>query len=156
MSEDNAAQQGQRQVEVHAQYVKDLSFESPKAPSSLVMASQQPPQIELSVNITAEKMQETHYEVTLHLTATAVSKEDKLFLVDVAYAGLFSIHDVPEDQRELLLFVFCPTILFPFARQIIADATRNGGFPPLMVNPMDFLSLYHQRAQQSGVEATVQ
>jgi preprotein translocase subunit SecB len=140
------------QVEVNAQYVKDFSFENPNAPASLMVASKQP-KIDLSINIAADRMAEDVYEVVLHIHATATKAEgdgpDAVFLLDLQYAGVFTVRHVPEDRREMLLFVYCPSLLFPFARSIVSEATRDGGFPPLMLNPIDFMSLYLQRMQES-------
>jgi preprotein translocase subunit SecB len=142
------------QVEINAQYLKDLSFESPKAPLSLVMTNNEKPTIDLSVNIAAERVQEHTYEVALHVTAKALSAGETVFLVDTTYAGLFTMTDLDAERRDIMLFVFCPTMLFPFLRRIVSDATRDGGFPPLMLSPIDFMTLFRQRgASAEGVPA---
>jgi len=140
-------------VEINAQYLKDLSFESPRAPMSLVATGQEKPSIDLSINIAAERVQEHSFEVSLHITAKAMQGSDPVFLADVTFAGLFTIQDLPEDQRDIMLFVFCPTMLFPFARRVVADVTRDGGFPPLMLNPIDFMTLYKQRGATQSAPA---
>lgn len=137
-----------RQILINAQYVKDLSFENPDAPASL-MGQKTQPKIDLSVNIQAQKLQEHTYEVSLHITAKALAEDKTLFLTDLEYAGIFTITELLDAQKELVLLVYCPSILFPFARRIIADVTRDGGFPPLMIDPIDFAALYQKR---SGAE----
>jgi preprotein translocase subunit SecB len=142
-----------RQILVNAQYVKDLSFENPAAPASLLMQKVQP-KIDLTVNIQANKLQENTYEVTLHITAKASGEDKTLFLADLQYAGVFTISEVLDAQKEAVLLVYSPSILFPFARRIIADVTRDGGFPPLMLDPIDFAALYHKRnADAAGAAA---
>ena len=140
-------------VEINAQYLKDFSFESPRAPMSIVSTNQEKPSIDLSINIAAERVQDSSYEVSLHITAKAMAGTDPVFLVDISYAGLFTIQDLPDDQRDVMLFVFCPTMLFPYARRIVSDATRDGGFPPLMLNPIDFMTLYKQRGAEQKAPA---
>lgn len=142
--ENTAQLDPSRQILINAQYVKDLSFENPDAPASL-MGQKSQPKIDLSVNIQAQKLQEHTYEISLHITAKAVAEDKTLFLADLDYAGIFTIAEVLDAQKELVLLVYCPSILFPFARRIIADVTRDGGFPPLMIDPIDFNALYHKR-----------
>lgn len=132
---------------VKGQYVKDLSFENPNAPHSLLIAGNSP-KIEVSVDLKAGKIQEDVYEMILHITAKSTTSDGKaLFLVDLAYAGIFEISNVPEDRIEPLIMIDCPFVLFPFARRVISDVTRDGGFPPLMLDPIDFHSLYVQNKQ---------
>lgn len=140
-----------RQIIVNAQYIKDLSFENPAAPASL-MPQETPPKIELTVDIQAQKLQDEVFEVSLHITAKATTEKGTLFLTDLTYAGVFTTGEIPENQKELILLVYCPTLIFPFARRIIADVTRDGGFPPLMIDPVDFAALYHKRAVETKAE----
>ncbi|MDE3016130.1 MAG: protein-export chaperone SecB [Pseudomonadota bacterium] len=128
---------------VKGQYIKDLSFENPHAPHSLI-ATGNKPAIDVNVDLKAEALQEGVYEMTLHLAARAVSDGNTLFLVDLAYAGIFQISNVPAERLEPLIMTDCPFVLFPFARRVIADVTRDGGFPPLMLDPVDFHALYLQ------------
>lgn len=139
-----------RNIVVNTQYVKDLSFENPLAPASLGMPKNKP-NIDLSIDIKAQALQEKTYEVVLHITAKAVSDDKPLFIVDLAYAGIFTLNGIEEKDKEPILLVYCPNMLFPFARRIIADVTRDGGFPPLMVDPVDFFSLYQQKQSQPAV-----
>lgn len=145
---NNSQQANAPAVAINAQYVKDLSFENPNAPSSLVSPKEQP-QIEVSLNLEAKAIQGDTHEVTLQVTAEAKSGENKMFIVELAYSGLFTLTNIPSDQKELILLIHCPTILFPFARRILADATRDGGFQPLMIEPIDFAALYQQRKVQA-------
>jgi protein-export chaperone SecB len=134
-------------VAVNAQYLKDLSFESPKAPASLVQ-KQGAPKVEINLNLEAKDLGEDNFEVTIHVNAKSTVEKEAVFIVDVSYAGLFTIKNVPDEHKEPVLLVHCPTIIFPFMRRIIADVTRDGGFPPLMIDPVDFNALFLQRKQQ--------
>jgi len=143
-----------RMIAVNAQYVKDLSFESPKAPMSLV-GERPNPEINISVDVGAKKLGEDLFEVSLKITSNAENKKEEgkddggtLFIAEVTYAGLFTIKNMPENQLEPALLIYCPTLLFPFIRRILADVTRDGGFPPLMLDPVDFAGLYSQKQQQ--------
>ncbi len=133
------------QVGVLAQYVKDLSFENPNAPGSLQKLQQVQPKIDVNVNVNARKLADDVYEVDLKIEVSAKQEEETAFVVDLLYAGLFGIRGLPEDQLEAFLVVSAPSLLFPFARRVIADATRDGGYPPLMLEPMDFGGLYMQQ-----------
>jgi len=139
----------QPQVGIVAQYVKDLSFENPNAPRAFQMQGQ--PQIEVNVNVQARRVSDDMYEVDLKVEATAKAEGQTSFIVDLLYSGLFGLRNIPEEALEPFLVVEAPRILFPFARRIIADATRDGGFPPLLLEPIDFAALYMaQRQAQMG------
>jgi len=127
---------------IRGQYVKDLSFESPYAPQSLLTTTK--PAIEVSVDIKAQKLQDDVFEMTLHIATRATAEAKSVFLVDLAYAGIFHITGIPEQHIEQVLLVDCPFMLFPFARRVIADVTRDGGFPPLLIEPIDFHALFLQ------------
>ena len=141
---------GAPMLAVIAQYLKDLSFENPRAPQSFT--EQANPNIEVDVNVNARELGQSRYEVEVSVAARARRGADVVFVVETAYAGAFQIENVPRDQMELVMLVECPRILFPFVRQIVADATRNGNYPPLMLEPIDFYAVYQQsqmrRAQQ--------
>jgi preprotein translocase subunit SecB len=139
-----AAQQQQPGIHVLGQYVKDLSFENPGAPKSL-RGSDKAPKLDVNVNVNARPQAETEFEIELKLEAKAARGEETLFIAEVTYAGLFQIRNVPKEHMAAMLLIECPRLLFPFARHIIADATRQGGFPPLMIDPVDFAALYRQR-----------
>jgi len=128
---------------VKGQYIKDLSFENPHAPQSLNAVNNRPA-IDVNVDLKAQRMADDLYEMTLHISAKASVDNNTLFLVDLAYAGIFQIANVPEDKIEHLIMIDCPFVLFPFARRVVADVTRDGGFPPLMLDPIDFHALYLQ------------
>lgn len=132
---------------VLAQYVKDLSFENPQAPRSLVQQGSAP-NIEIGVNVNARGMSETDIEVELQIEGKAGNGAETIFRFDIVYAGLFRIQNIDAGSRQAVALIECPRLLFPFARQIIADAVRNGGFPPLMIDPIDFAALYRQRMTQ--------
>ena len=133
---------------VRAQYIKDLSFENPGAPRS--MAASEPPEIQLSVSVNAEKLDDGAHEVELKLDVRATRGEDVAFIAELSYGGVFHIAGVPESQLRPLIMIECPRFLFPFARRVIADCTREGGFPPLMLDPIDFAALFRrsERARQ--------
>ena len=140
------------QLMVLAQYIKDLSFENPNAPGSLQQTTQ--PQISISVNVVANPLSDTDIEVTLRIEGKAETNGSVMFNIELEFAGVFRIQNVPQDQVQPLVLIECPRLLFPFAREIIATSVRNGGFPPLMLDPIDFVSLYQQRlAQQAPATA---
>lgn len=143
------------QLRVVAQYVKDLSFENYNAPQSVVQPGEVP-QIEVNANLEARTVGTMLYEVDLSLTARAQRGDERLFLVEVVYGGLFRIENVQDSAIRAVCLIECPRLLFPFARRVIADATRDGGFQPLLVDPIDFYRLYRERyltAQADGGEA---
>lgn len=144
-----------RQVSVITQYVKDISFESPNSPNSL-QPSEERPNINVSVDVTAKKQGDDVYEVELKINASGERGEETLFISEVQYAGLFQLISIPEEELQPALLIFCPTLLFPYVRRIISDLTRDGGFPALMLDPIDFAQLYQQRAQaaQQSSETT--
>ena len=150
---DAAAAAGMPQVSILTQYTKDLSFENPNAPQSLQMEVQ--PRIEINVNVNAKRAGDDLYEVELKIEAKAMAGETTAFVVDLLYGGLFGLRNLPEEALEPFLVVEAPRILFPFARRIVADATRDGGFPPLLLEPIDFGSLYMAQQQQIGAGAPV-
>jgi preprotein translocase subunit SecB len=133
-------------VRVLAQFVRDLSFENPRAPESLRAASQ--PQIELSVEMNARARPDGLFEVDLKLGATAHSDGEPNFQIELLYGGLFQITGVPEEELEPVLLIECPRFLFPFARRVIADVSADGGFPPFLIDPIDFAAVYAARRAQ--------
>ena len=141
-----------RQILVHAQYIKDFSFENPNAPSVLMGESTQP-DVEITVNVGAQLIDKNQYEVTLNLAAKASSEKTALFLVDLTYAGLVTPEGASVDEVNPLIMIEAPRLLFPFARAIISDATRDGGFMPLNIQPVDFVAVYqHNLAQQAAAQ----
>src|SRR2546423_7874517 len=138
------ANQAAPQLNVLAQYVKDLSFENPNAPRSL-QQQQGAPKINIQINVNAKPLAENDFEVELKIEGRAEVPNTFLFSFDLLYAGIFKIQNVPQENVHAIVMIECPRLLFPFAREIIANAVRNGGFPPLMIDPVDFVSLYRQR-----------
>jgi preprotein translocase subunit SecB len=129
-------------LQIVGQYVKDLSFENPGAPAGLTNR----PQIDFNVDIQARRGDAEHFEVEMKMRVTAKSEDDKpLFLLELAYAGLFRLTNIPEDALQQILLIQAPFMLFPFARRIVADVVRDGGMPPLMIEPIDFVALYQAK-----------
>jgi preprotein translocase subunit SecB len=140
------------QMIILAQYIKDLSFENPNAPKSLMQNEQ--PQIGVAVNVSANPVSDTDVEVQLKLEGTATTTgAGVLFSVELAYAGVFRIQNVPQENLHPLMMIECPRLLFPFAREIVATSVRNGGFPPLMLDPIDFVALYQQQMSQQAPQS---
>ncbi|MBN9584128.1 MAG: protein-export chaperone SecB [Afipia sp. 62-7] len=131
------------QLNILAQYIKDLSFENPNAPASL-MAQDKQPSINIQINVTANAVAENDYEVALSIEGKAENDSTLLFGFELVYAGVFRILNVPQDSLHPFIMIECPRLLFPFAREIVATSVRNGGFPPLMLDPVDFVGLYRQ------------
>lgn len=148
---NGGAPQGEAQPTINAlaQYAKDLSFENPNAPRSLQPQEGQGPQINIQVNVNAQQLSETDFEVVLALEGDAKVNNEVLFAFDLKYAGIFRMLNIPQDQIHPAVMIECPRLLFPFARQIVADAVRNGGFPPLYIDPIDFVGLYRQKMMEA-------
>jgi preprotein translocase subunit SecB len=134
-------------LNILAQYIKDFSFENPGAPRSL-QARDKAPAININVNVNANPLSDTDFDVVLTLNAEAKDGDKVVFVTELVYGGVFRISGFPQEHMLPVLFIECPRLLFPFARQIIADATRNGGFPPLMIDPIDFAQMFAQRVSE--------
>lgn len=145
--EDNGPQVG-----ILTQYVKDLSFENPNAP--MVYQWQDQPRIDVQFNIGSNAVSDDVYEVSLKIEVQAKVGEQTAFAVELVYAGLFGLRNIPAEQLQPFLLAEAPRILFPFARRVISDAVRDGNFPPLMLEPIDFGALYMAQAQQQQELAT--
>jgi preprotein translocase subunit SecB len=145
----NDSPEAQPAIVINGQYVKDLSFESPNGPMSLA-GKTNPPKIDISINLEARGTGEDLYEVTIQSVVKANLDDKVIFLLELSYSGLFTITNFNDEQKELILLIHCPTILFPFVRRIISDVTRDGGFQPLMVDPVDFNALYRQRKEEEA------
>ena len=137
------------QLNVLAQYTKDLSFENPNAPASLAPQAQQPA-INIQINVGANNLANSEYEVMLTIEGKADNAGKVLFSFELIYAGVFRIVNVPPENLHPLVMIECPRLLFPFAREIIATAVRDGGFPPLMLDPVDFVGLYRQNMERQA------
>ncbi|MBS0519926.1 MAG: protein-export chaperone SecB [Proteobacteria bacterium] len=134
---------------LHGQYIKDLSFENPRAPQSLI--EQKQPQLTLNVNVTTRQFEAKTFEVSLSLEASAHTPEkEPLFMLELVYAGTVTLGEVPQEAYGPLLLIETPRLLFPFARAIVANATREAGFPPLNIAPVDFVALYRQQLEAAG------
>jgi len=144
----------QPSINILAQYTKDFSFENPGAPRSL-QSREKAPNINISVNVNANPMTETDFDVVLTLDASAKDGDKTVFHAELSYGGLFRIQGFAQEHMLPVLFIECPRLLFPFARQIVADATRNGGFPPLMIDPIDFAQMFQQRMAEEQAKAKV-
>jgi preprotein translocase subunit SecB len=139
-----------QQLLLNAQYIKDLSFENPRAPQSLIQQTAQP-DVEINVDVKARNLGPEVFEVVLTINATARVQGEPVFLVELAYGSVVTVRNTPAELVPALVLVETPRIVFPFARAIIANATRDGGFPPLMINPIDFAELL--RRQQADTQA---
>jgi len=134
-----------------AQYVKDLSVENPRAPESLQWS--EPPQLDVQFNIAARRISEEFTEIELKIAVTAKAGQGTAYIVELSYCGLVGMRNMGEDQRHAFTYAEGPRILFPFARRVIADAVRDAGFPPLLLDPIDFNGLYVQQLQQQQRQA---
>jgi len=146
------------QAGVLAQYVRDLSFENPNAPASLQALANTKPAIDVNVNVGVRKINDEVYEVELKITAKATHKDDQgadqvAFVVELSYGSLFGMRNIPEESLKPFLLVQAPTLMFPFARRIVADASRDGGFPPLLLEPISFEGLYRAQQEQEAQAA---
>lgn len=147
MSDAAITPQASVQIAINNQYIKDFSFESPNAPQIFTQLSAMP-SLNVGVNVQTRALAENVYEVMLSLKLDAVAEGKKAFLAELAYGGVFTVPAVTEESLKFILLVEAPRLLFPFARNIIANAVRDGGFPPLLINPIDFTALYQERSTQ--------
>jgi preprotein translocase subunit SecB len=138
-----------QQLIINAQYVKDLSFENPRAPHSL-MQQKEPPEVQLGIDVKAQALGQDVYEVLLTINANAKIGGEAVFVVEMTYAGVVTIRNAPPELMPVLVLVETPRLLFPFAREVVANATRDGGFPPLLVHPIDFADLLRRQQQQAN------
>ena len=135
---------------LRAQYIKDLSFENPRAPAS-IFNLKDAPQMDVSINLAAQRLDEKVFELSIHIATRAISDKVTVFLCDVVYAGVLEMQGIADADMEPTIFIQGAQLLYPFARRVIADLTRDGGFPPLQLDPMDFAALYtQQRSPQSA------
>ena len=147
----NGAAGAQPRMTVGAQYLKDLSFESPNAPMSFSQLEARP-EFGIDLNVEVRPLQDDHFEVVLHVTARAKRGETVLFLVELSYGAVVSVPPLPEDARARAVGSEVPRLLFPFARGIIANAVRDGGFPPFLIDPVDFDALFERAAAAQAEE----
>ncbi len=137
---------------LRGQYIKDLSMENPHAPQSL-MGQKEAPKVDMHLDMKARKVQETLYELTMNFNIQTKSQDSVLFIMDLKYAGVFELVNIPQDAIDRVLVVDSAFTLFPFARRVVSDITRDSGFPSLVLEPIDFLGIYHRRQQQEAQAA---
>lgn len=145
--EKPSANAPQPKLNVLKQYLKDLSFENVNAPDSLRPSAEEP-EVSIQVHVSADQINPNQYEVLLKIAASANSKAGALFRADVDYAGVFELLNIPEADLHAVIMIECPRLLFPYARQIVSESVRGGGFPPLMLEPIDFVALYRERLDE--------
>ncbi len=141
-------EEGTPPLVVHGQYIKDFSFEVPGAPQ-IFQELEDSPQIHIDVDTKAQELHQDIYEVVLTITANATGEGKTAFILELSYAGVFGVN-LPRENHNPVVMIEAPRLLFPFARSLIADVTRDGGFPPLMLSPIDFAALYQERQQEQG------
>jgi preprotein translocase subunit SecB len=136
------------QAQVVGQFIRDLSFENPNV-HKLIEGIADQPNLKLEVNVNAERMKQADfYESRIEFTAHATNKDGTIYIFECVYGGIFRLQNIPEQALEPFLLINCPTILFPFLRRLVADVTREGGFPPLLLDPIDFAGLFMRRQQE--------
>ena len=140
------------QFEIQRIYVKDLSFEAPNTPHTF--SDEWKPEVSLNLETKSNRLQDTTHEVVISITATVTTSKKTAFLIEVHLAGVFLISGVPSDQLHQMLGSFCPSILFPYAREVISDVVVRGGFPQLILAPVNFDSLYAQHMEKQGEHTT--
>jgi preprotein translocase subunit SecB len=141
----------QTQVRVLSQFIKDLSFENPNIGKQVIQPGEQP-NIRVEVNVNAQRMAAGVFESAIELKADCSGKGGMLYDLEIVYGALFQVENMPDQTLEPFLLVNCPALIFPFLRRLVADITREGGFPPLLLDPLDFAALYLQR-RQAGADA---
>jgi preprotein translocase subunit SecB len=151
-SPPSAATAQQVQVRVIAQYIKDLSFECPNV-AKLLDGPGEAPNLRVEVNVNASKVADTTFESAINFKAEATNKLGTIYDLELSYAGMFQVENVPETALEPFLLIDCPALLFPFARRLVADLTREGGFPPLLLDPINFANLFAKRQKERSVQA---
>ena len=148
MADDSAANaQAQPSFNLIGQYIRDMSFENPGAPGSIMLGGPNP-NFQVGINVGVKKQADDVYAVEITLNAKADREKNVLFNVELIYGGVFRMKNIPEKDLAPLLLVECPRLIFPFARQVLANITQQGGFPPLMMEPVDFQALYVQNMQR--------
>ena len=137
-------------LNISHQYVKDLSFESPGAPALFIAPQNEAPNIKIDYGVDAQRLSEKHFEVTLSVDANATVGDSTLFITELKYAAIAEIGEIPEEHLHAFIMIEIPRLLFPFARSIVANAVREGGFPPFLLQPVDFVEMYRQTAEQAA------
>ncbi|MEM9877865.1 MAG: protein-export chaperone SecB [Pseudomonadota bacterium] len=145
----NGAAGGPPQAAMLAQYIKDMSFENPNAPLIFQKLQSAKPDINIGINVAGKQVADEAYEVELKIEAKSTADDEPVYIVELAYAALFQLRNIPADQMQPFLLVEAPRLLFPFARRVLSDAVRDGGYPALTLEPIDFAALYQQRMAQA-------
>jgi len=146
------AESTQPPITINAQYIKDLSFEAPATPGIFAQMQSSSPDVSINVNVNAQPLQDGIFEVQLHIRGECKIDDTMAFVTELVYGGVFTLN-VPQEHLQAVLLIECPRLLFPFARNIVADATRDGGFPPLMLAPVDFVAMFQQQQAQAQADA---
>ncbi len=135
-------------------YTKDLSFENPNAPAVYITPQKQEPAVEVNLQLKNTKMDDDHWEVAIQITAKITSKEDDktMFILEVEHAGVFLLKNIPEEHIKMVLGVDCPTLLFPFTRQIVSQVSTDGGFAPFLMEPVNFMALFQNSQKKEGAD----
>jgi len=154
MVEKNEEAQEKPIFRMQKMYTKDLSFENPNAPNVYLLQQKKEPTVEVNLKLNNTKIDDDHWEVAIQITAKISVKEDKkvMFIIEVEHAGVFLLKNIPEEHHQMILGVDCPTLLFPFTRQIVSQVSTDGGFAPFLMEPVNFMALF-QNAQKKKEEA---
>ena len=150
--EQPTANENKPSLLLRAQYVKDLSFENPRAPASL-FSLREAPQMDVSINLAANRLEGDVVELAMQISVRAIAEKNTIFLTDLVYAGLLELKNIPAEQMEQAVFIAGAQLIYPFARRVISDVTRDGGFPALQLEPIDFAGMYAER-RVNKTEAT--
>ena len=154
-SDDETSQDGEGGVPLNIthQYTKDLSFENPSAPDLFINAQTEPPSIDIDVSVEAQALRPNTYEVTLHIRVNATAGSTTLFIAEIAYAAIAEIGEIPEEHLHPFIVIQVPQMIFPFARSILSGMISEGGFPPVLMAPVDFVEMYRQTVERSSETA---
>ncbi len=137
---------------LRAQFIKDLSFENPRAPAS-IFTLREPPQMEVAINLGAQRLDQNVFELAVQIQARALSEKTTVFLCDLVYSGVIEVQNIPDDEVEKMLFVQGAQLVYPYARRVVSDVTRDGGFPPVALEPIDFVALYEKQGKKQAADA---
>lgn len=143
-----AANQQGAPLSIRGQYIRDLSFEIPKAPES-ISGLTKAPNVDIQIEVSVRDLQADTYEVTLAIRCEAKAETESVFILELSYAGVFTLTGIPQEHLKPALYIECPRYLFPFARSVIASLTQESSLPPMLINPIDFASLYRARYQEA-------
>lgn len=151
----NAETSARPEFRMQKMYIKDLSFENPYAPEVFITPQKSEPKVELNLNMNNKKVDDDHWEVALQITAKVVSKdEDKaMFILEVEHAAVFLLKNIPAEHLDMVLKVDCPTLLFPFTRQIVSQVSVDGGFSPFLMEPINFMALFQNAKKQREAQS---